>query len=99
MIIYNVTVNITNDVKDDWLIWMKEVYFPDVMETKCIIATDIFKVLVDEEEGTTYSVQLSCNTMEDYNNYQINFSHKMKKVDSKKYANKMAAFSTLLEKI
>ncbi|MCE3229382.1 MAG: hypothetical protein K0S32_3933, partial [Bacteroidetes bacterium] len=33
MFIYNVTVNISNDIHTDWLKWMKEIHIPDVMKT------------------------------------------------------------------
>ena len=31
MIVYSVTVNIENEVHDDWLSWMKNKHIPDVM--------------------------------------------------------------------
>ena len=38
MYIYNVTVNVSDDVHIEWLKWMKETHIPDVMKTGCFIA-------------------------------------------------------------
>ena len=97
MIIYNVTVNIEDDVHQEWLQWMKEVHIPDVMDTGLFIENKICRVLVEEETGTTYSVQYSCNGLEEYNKYKEEFASILQEAHSKKFANKFVAFRTLLE--
>lgn len=97
MIIYNVTVNIENDVREEWLEWMKEKHIPDVMKTGHFLENKICKVLVDEEQGTTYSIQYTCESMETLNNYQREHSPRLQKEHAEKFANKFVAFRTLLE--
>lgn len=97
MIIYNVTVNIENDVREEWLEWMKEKHIPDVMKTGHFLENKICKVLVDEEQGTTYSIQYTCESMEALNNYQQEHSPRLQKEHAEKFANKFVAFRTLLE--
>lgn len=97
MIIYNVTVNIENDVKDEWLQWMKTVHIPDVMATGHFLENKICKVLVDEEQGTTYSIQYTAATMKDLEEYQRLHAARLQKEHSDRYANKYIAFRTLLE--
>lgn len=97
MIIYNVTVNIENDVKDEWLHWMKTVHIPDVMATGHFLENKICKVLVDEEQGTTFSIQYTAATMKDLEEYQRLHSPRLQKEHSMRYANKFVAFRTLLE--
>ena len=97
MIIYNVTVNIENDVREEWLQWMKEKHIPDVMATGHFTEHKICKVLVDEEEGTTYSIQYSCRNMADYEQYHKNHAPRLQKEVKDKYADKFVAFRTLLE--
>jgi hypothetical protein len=97
MIIYNVTINIENDVKEEWLEWMKTVHVPEVMRTGYFIENMICKVLVDEEQGSTYSVQYTCNSLSDYGQYKkFQASHFQKQL-ADKYGNKLVAFRTLLE--
>lgn len=97
MIIYNVTVNIENDVREEWLQWMKEKHIPDVMQTGYFIENKVCKVLVDEEQGTTYSIQYLCESMEKLQEYQQQHSPRLQKEHADKYANKYVAFRTLLE--
>jgi hypothetical protein len=97
MIIYNVTVNIENDVRDEWLSWMKTVHIPDVMATGCFIENKICKVLVDEEQGTTFSIQYTTATMEDLQEYQKTHAPRIQKEHTERYAGKFVAFRTLLE--
>jgi hypothetical protein len=97
MIIYNVTVNIENDVREEWLNWMKTVHIPEVMATGYFIENKICKVLVSEEQGTTYSIQYTAASMQDLEEYQQKHSQRLQKEHSARYANKFVAFRTLLE--
>lgn len=97
MIIYNVTVNIENDVREEWLQWMKAKHVPDVMATGYFLENKICKVLVDEEQGTTYSIQYTCASMDDLKEYQAKHAPRLQKEVADKYANKFVAFRTLLE--
>ncbi len=97
MIIYNVTINIENDVREEWLQWMKTKHIPDVMDTGCFIENKICKVLVDEEQGTTYSIQYTCENMDRLKEYQQHHAPRLQKEVADKYANKFVAFRTVLE--
>ena len=67
MIIYNVTVNIENDVHLDWINWMKTVHIPQVMATGFFLEHKICKVLSTQEDetGYTYAIQYTCASMHD----------------------------------
>lgn len=97
MIIYNITNNIENDVREEWLQWMKTVHIPDVMRTGYFIENMICKVLVNEEQGTTYSVQYTCNSIQDYEEYKQLHAPRLQKEVANKFGNKLVAFRTLLE--
>jgi hypothetical protein len=97
MIIYNVTVNIENDVSEEWLSWMKNVHIPDVMATGLFIENKICKVLVEEEQGTTYSIQYTAKNMSDLETYQQQHAPRLQKEHMDRYKDKFVAFRTLLE--
>ncbi|PCJ77995.1 MAG: hypothetical protein COA57_16380 [Flavobacteriales bacterium] len=96
MIIYNVTVKIDNSVHDEWLEWMKEVHIPDVMATGLFIDSKICKVVVDDDDGGTYSIQYTANSMDDYNKYQKEFAAKLQEEHTTKYKDKFVAFRTIM---
>ena len=97
MIIYNVTVNIENDVREEWLQWMKEKHIPDVMNTGLFLENKICKVLVNEEQGTTYSIQYTCESMKNLEEYKREHAARLQKKHADKFANKFVAFRTVLE--
>jgi len=110
MFVYNVTVNIDNDVAAEWLQWMQEIHIPDVLNTGCFIENRIFRVMADEDSGgktysvpdedsggKTYSVQYYFRTMEDMERYQNNYAAELQQEHTARYKEKFVAFRTLLE--
>jgi hypothetical protein len=100
MIIYNVTVNVENDVKAEWLDWMKSTHIPDVMNTGMFTEYRICRLIGDEDSGgVTYAVQYSCNNIQTYLQYQREFAPGLQVKTAEKYPNKLVAFRSLLEVI
>jgi hypothetical protein len=99
MIIYNVTVNIDNSVHDEWLNWMKSKHIPDVVATGCFTEGKIFRILVNEESGISYSIQYSALSMDDVNRYLKNHAEALRNDALRLYRDKFVAFRTLLEHI
>ncbi|TND08805.1 MAG: hypothetical protein FD123_2021 [Bacteroidetes bacterium] len=99
MIVYNVTVNVDDDVHEEWLKWMKEKHIPDVMATGIFTANNMFRLLVEEQQGTSYAIQYSCKTIEDYHRYRDEFAPRLQKEHTEKYGEKCVAFRTLLEQV
>lgn len=97
MFIYNVTVNIDEDVHEEWLQWMKATHVPDVMNSGCFVENKIVKVLHVNDEGHTYSFQYTFKDMKDIEKYQKEFAPALQADVKKKYGEKFTAFRTLLE--
>lgn len=97
MIIYNVTVNIDDDVHDEWLVWMKEVHMPDVMNTGFFLESRISRLLIKEESGTTYAIQYTAKNMADLEEYQRDHAPRVQKDVLDRYGDKFVAFRTLME--
>jgi hypothetical protein len=98
MYLYNVTVNVEDDVHDEWVNWMKTKHIPDVMATGCFVANRMLKLLSEiENNGTTYSLQYYFNRMEEYVRYQDRFAKALQAEHKEKFKDKFVAFRTLLE--
>jgi hypothetical protein len=97
MYIYNVTVSIDKELAEEWLNWMKTIHIPDVLSTGYFTENKICKVLHVNDDGETYSIQYTFNTMEDIEDYQKNHAPRLQAEHSKRYEGKYAAFRTLLE--
>lgn len=79
MIIYNVTVSIDKSVHDDWLPWMKNVHIPEVMQTGYFLEYKMCRVLIEDDSGITYSIQYTCSSMKDLEEYQKKHSPALQK--------------------
>jgi len=100
MILYNVTVGIDKEVESDWLEWMRSKHIPDVMATGMFTSYKMFKVLSQEEEGSTsYSVQYFAETVEDVVKYLDHFSAPLVREHLDRYKDRHVAFRTLLEQV
>jgi len=99
MILYNVTINVDDDVHDEWLDWMKSTHLPMVMDTGKFISFEMYRILSrqEDEEGVTYSVQYKAESLKDYEEYRDNFGPGLQEETSKRYGGKYVAFRTILE--
>jgi hypothetical protein len=95
-VIYNVTVNIDHDVKDEWLKWMKEEHIPDVLKTGLFNEAKLSKILAESEGGESFSIQYLLDNMANYETYLKDHAPKLQAEHHKKWGNKAMAFRTLL---
>ncbi|MUP44827.1 DUF4286 family protein [Gramella sp. BOM4] len=99
MIIYNVTINVQEDIHDDWLKWMKEEHIPDMLDTGKFTKALMTKVLVQEPMGgITYSVQYTAKNKKMLENYYEENAGEMRSKSSA-FEGKFVAFRTELEVI
>ena len=100
MLLYNVTVNISRMAENEWLEWMRTVHIPEVMATGLPKANKILRLLTEvEDEGTTYSVQYSFSSMEDYITYQSDHQPGLQQKHHDRYKERYVSFRTLLEEV
>ncbi|MCS6978965.1 MAG: DUF4286 family protein [Flavobacteriales bacterium] len=98
-IIYNVTINVDDEIREEWLDWMRRVHIPDVMNTGCFTSWRLCRLLVEEEKGTTFAIQYTAASLEDFEKYQKNFAAELQRQHSEKFRDRFVAFRTLLEQL
>lgn len=98
MYLYNVTVNVDQDVEADWLEWMKSEHIPEVLATKRFYENKIFKLLHEpHNDGSTYSVQYFAETLEDVELYLTTEAPVLMQKLNLRYKDKHVAFRTVME--
>ena len=97
MIIYNVTINIEDDVHLEWVEWMKNEHIPRVMATGYFLDNRMCRLMLEEETGTSYTIQYSLKNMTDYEEYQSLHAPALQKEVLDKYRDKFVAFRSLME--
>lgn len=99
MYIYNVTINIQEDVHDKWVEWMKTEHIPDMLNTGKFTKALMTRVIVNEEMGgITYSIQYTTESKETLKRYYEEDAQNLRG-KSKAFEGKFVAFRTELEVI
>lgn len=96
MYIYNVTIHIDQSIHNQWLVWIKE-HIPLVLATGKFEKATLSRVLVEEEEGVTYSIQYRSYSREALDAYYKEDAEKLRAQGKNKFADKMLAFRTELQ--
>ncbi|MBC6400463.1 MAG: DUF4286 family protein [Ekhidna sp.] len=101
MVLYNVTVNIDEDVEQDWIQWMKNIHIPEVMETGFFEEYRMMKMLSEspDEAGKTYAIQYIAEDLFKVETYLDTVAPKLQKQSIIRYGTKLAAFRTVLEEV
>jgi hypothetical protein len=101
MIVYNVTINIDAPLADEWVLWMKDIHIPQVMQTGMFSRYEFFRLLTrqEDEEGITYVVQYFTSSMENYERYQSDFAPALQAETRKLYEGKFHAFRSVMEEV
>jgi hypothetical protein len=98
MIIYNVTIKLSNSIASEWLPWMKHEHIPQVMATGCFTAHRLVRLLdVDDDEGPTYAAQYFATTREMVDKYLDHYAARLRNESFVKWGDQFIAFRSLME--
>jgi hypothetical protein len=98
MIIYNITINISYEVENEWLAYMKSTHIPQILQTELPLECKLLRLLTEiENEGSTYTTQFKFRTMEDFLAYQTNFQSDFQERHHALFNGNYVSFRTLLE--
>ena len=104
MVLYNVTMNVEDDLHDEWLDWMLNEHIPKVMETGMFRTYKMFRIISrisEEETGTTYSIQYFADSLDKYDIYREVYAPALQQQTLERFgADSMPmAFRTILEEV
>lgn len=97
MILYNVTINIENDSRHEWLAWTKTKHIPEMMATGCFIDYKILHMLNEEDNGgATYAIQFFLRSLDDLKDYENTYGA-IEAEHQQRYKDRHVIFRTILE--
>jgi len=101
MIIYNVTVNVNDEIREAWLQWMRSKHLAEIMATGCFVEYKMLHLLTEapDASGTTYAIQYFALDMDSYERYRDEFGPALKAEGVALFGEQFTAFRTLLEVI
>lgn len=98
MLIYNVTTQLSWEIHNNWLEWMKEVHIPEVVATGYFTHHRMVRLLeMDETDGPTYAVQYFTETIEAYRHYITKHAPRLRQDALKRWGNACISFRSLME--
>ena len=98
MYIYNVTINVEDEIHDTWLEWMKNQHIPDMLATGKFLEAKMSRVMVQEETGgSTYSIQYGLSDSTTLEAYYKEDAARLRQDGVDRFGGKFVAFRTELE--
>ena len=97
MILYNITSQVTPEVQENWLEWMKSYYIPKILSTPYFEEVAIYKVSMDQPMDPTFAVQYKANTPTLLQRYLETEAPLFKKEIHDKFGEQVFSFETHLE--
>lgn len=99
MILYNITATVDETIREEWLDWMKKTHIPEMLATQRFSECKMFKVLLNKEEGTSYSIQFFADSMAELQLYEALHANELREKHKARFGDKVLTFRTVLEKV
>ena len=100
MYIYNVTTQVKEYIKVEWLEWMRNDFIPEMIATELFSHYRIVKILdIDESDGPTYAIQYFTDNRAKYDQFVQIYSDKLSQKAIEKWKDKIFSFRSLMEVI
>jgi hypothetical protein len=99
MIVFNTTFLVSFEVHDTWLQWISSRHIPFMLSTSFFELPRLFKVLVEEDQGITYSLQFSSPDMKTVRQWIECHKQDVENELIETFGESVLFFSTFLEEI
>jgi hypothetical protein len=100
MILYNITINVSPDIEQDFILWMKTMHIPEVLETGIFHEHKFFRLIHDTDDGSAnYCIQYFTDNLKLMMEYESKHAPGLRAKTQARYKDKAIAFRTLLETI
>lgn len=100
MVTINTTFLVDEEMKQDFIEYMRSTYIAEALTDKKLTNARLYRIHAQKVEGgVSYSVQFAFESLDDLDNWDKNRGINLNKALIKKFEDKVAGFSTLLEEI
>ncbi len=99
MLIYNTTFQVDDEVHDNFLIWIKECYIPEVLKQGTLKSPRICRILSHREDGSAYSLQWEVENSTLLHRWHMEQGMRLNEELVNIFKDKVIGFPTLMEVI
>jgi hypothetical protein len=96
-VLYNVTINVSDESHEAWVEWMRKVHIPEVLRCGLFTGAIFLRVHAFEQGGKTYAVQYACRSMDDLERYIQEFAPALRGKTESAFGDQVHPFRTTLE--
>lgn len=98
MVVFNITMNVDEQIEKDFVLFVKETWIPMLVNEPLFSDARVCKVLVEEEMGgKTFSLQLNASSLPELEAFEMNRFPIVYQVLHEKFMNKFVIFTTKME--
>jgi len=99
MYIYNMTFNVDKEIEQEWLDFIKQKFIPEMLQSGLITSSLTSKIMVDETQGNSYSIQFATENKEKLQEFIDEDLYPILNKLHLKFSPKMVYFATELDVI
>ncbi len=99
MYIYNITFHVSKDIEKQWLDYIKKTFIPKMLESGLLESSLTSKVVTDDPQGNSYSIQFKTKSKEVLDKFIKNELEPILEKINAKFSPKMVYFATELDVI
>ncbi len=99
MYIYNITFNVDPEIEQAWLHYIQNTFIPQMLKSGLLNKSVTSKIMVDEAQGTSYSIQFMADKQEDLKKFIKEELYPILNQLHLKFSPKMVYFATELDVI
>ena len=70
MILFNITFNVENDIKDLWLDYAEQKLIPAMLKSNLLHSVIFSEIMITEPQGTSYALQLQSDSKKNLEKFQ-----------------------------
>lgn len=99
MIVFNTTYLVSEEIHDKWIERLASVFIPTMTNTGTFSNPRFYKVLVEEKDGITYSLQFSVPDGSDLKKCEKMYNEMLETSMRQVFGESVLYFTTLLDEI
>ncbi len=99
MILFNITFNVDDDIKSEWLDYMQHEIIPKMLKSNLLHSAVLSELLLNEPQGTSYALQFLSENPEILNRFRRADFPAIKRELWEKYGDKVVFFPTEMKVI
>ncbi len=99
MYIYNITFNVEENIETEWKAFVKNTFIPEMLQTGIISSAITSKIMVDEQQGISYSIQFATKNKAELEKFKETELYPILNKLHLKFSPKMVFFATELDVI